>query len=540
MLLATVALCGWLALEAYTAARSHRETTESILRDYAEIAAGEYARTARFGLSRFFDIAFDEVPRRARGERLPPLDDVERELDDAMRALDCRCPAFREPVALVRADLSSGDLRVEPPSVRTAVVDEIVKAIVATRADRPMDRDGFFQLDVPSPEGVVDVAFAAVEGEGEGGELVAIYAVLLDGDALAQLASHWHRETQLLPDAIADDLEMDSVLYVSMTHPNGREVFSSPVPYPETYSARETLEASFGSFVVAASIRPESADQLIIGGLPRSRLPVTLALLALALVVGTAGLWEIRRHDQLGRLREDFISSVSHELRTPLTQIRMLAELQADGKLRSEDERQRAIRVVRREAQRLTQLVENVLQFSRLQAVPRSGRSAGAVDVDEEVAEVAASFRLLADASRSVIETEIEPGLRVRAHREAVRRILINLLDNALKYGPQGQTILVGARTHRGRVRLSVRDEGPGVPEVDREAIWEPYRRLARDVDSTRPGSGVGLAVVRSLAAEYDGAAWLEQSSPEGSTFVVELPRWEAARSAPQAAASLA
>lgn len=536
--MATVALCGWLALQAYGAARSHRETTEAILRDYAEIAAAEYARTARFEISRFFDVVFDEVPRRARGDRLPPLLDVERELDDAMWALDCRCPAFREPVALLRADLSTGETRVEPPDLGSATVDAVVKAIVERSSASPTDRYGFFQLDAPSPEGVADVTFATVRGPA--GELVALYAILLEADALGQLAAHWHRSTQLLPDAIAGDLVLDSVLHVSLRHPAGREVFASPVAYPLTYSARQSLEASLGSWVVTAAIRPEAADQLIIGGVPRSRLPVTLALLALALVVGTAGLWEIRRHDQLGRLREDFISSVSHELRTPLTQIRMLAELQADGKLRSEEERGRAIRVVRREAQRLTQLVENVLQFSRLQAVPRSGRSAGAVDVDEEVDEVVASFRLLADQSRSSIETETEPGLRVSAHREAVRRILINLLDNALKYGPPGQTIRVGAHAHGDRVRLTVRDEGPGIPEADREAIWEPYRRLARDVDSPRPGSGVGLAVVRSLAAEYDGAAWLERDASTGASFVVELPRWEAPRSAQGAAASLA
>jgi signal transduction histidine kinase len=218
----------------------------------------------------------------------------------------------------------------------------------------------------------------------------------------------------------------------------------------------------------------------------------------------------------------------------------MLAELQADGKLRSEEERERAIRVVRREAQRLTQLVENVLQFSRLQAAPRSGRATGQVDIEEELEEVVASFRLLADAAGSVIRTDAEPGLEVRAHREAVRRILINLLDNALKYGPAGQTIRVGAHARDGRVRLTVEDQGAGVPDEDREAIWEPYRRLARDVDSPRPGSGVGLAVVRSLAEEYDGSAWVERSSSAGSTFVVELPRWETPRSRASAVATIA
>ena len=538
VLVATVALCGWLALQAYGAARSHRETTEAILRDYAEIAATEYARTARFDLDRVLDVAFDEVPRRERGGRLPPLLDVRRELDDAMRAVDCRCPAFREPVGLLRMELPGGQVIVDPPGLPDGAVRAIVARIASSQAARPTDRYGILHIETPAAAGVSDVAYAAVRSDE--GVPVAAYAILLGPAGLAQLAAHWQRTTQLLPDAIAGDLTTDSVLFISVTHPSGGRVFESPAEYPETYSARDTLDASFGSFVVTASIRPEAAEELIIGGVPRSRLPVTLALLLLAIAVGTAGLWEIRRHEQLGRLREDFISSVSHELRTPLTQIRMLAELQADGKLRSDEERERAIRVVRREAQRLTQLVENVLQFSRLQAVPRSGRATGEVDIEEELGEVVASFRLLADASRSAIVTKTEPGLKVTAHREAVRRILINLLDNALKYGPAGQTIRVGACGRDGRVRLTVEDQGAGVPEEDREAIWEPYRRLARDIDSPRPGSGVGLAVVRSLAEEYDGSAWLDRSSPSGSAFVVELPRWETPRSRASVAATIA
>jgi signal transduction histidine kinase len=538
VLMATVGLCGWLALQAYGAARSHRVSTEAILRDYAEIAAAEYSRTARFDLSRVFDEAFDEVPRRVRGERLPPLLDVRRELDDAMRALDCRCPAFREPAGLLRMGLPDGEVLVDPRGLPEGTVEHVVRRITASQAAMPAERYGLFHVDTPTASDVTDVVFATVQHDD--GTPAAAYAILLGPDALAQFAAHWQQTTRLLPDAIAGDLTTDSVLFISVTHPSGRRVFESAARYPETYSARDTLDVTFGSFVVAASIRPEAAEELIIGGVPGSRLPVTLALLALALAVGTAGLWEIRRHEQLGRLREDFISSVSHELRTPLTQIRMLAELQADGKLRSEEERERAIRVVRREAQRLTQLVENVLQFSRLQAAPRSGRATGQVDIEEELEEVVASFRLLADAAGSVIRTDAEPGLEVRAHREAVRRILINLLDNALKYGPAGQTIRVGAHARDGRVRLTVEDQGAGVPDEDREAIWEPYRRLARDVDSPRPGSGVGLAVVRSLAEEYDGSAWVERSSSAGSTFVVELPRWETPRSRASAVATIA
>jgi len=529
VLLATIALCAWLGLQAYSAARSHRDTTEAVLRDYAEIAAAEYARTARSELDLVLDIAFDDVPRRGR-ERLPPLDEIERELDDAMRALGCRCPAFRAPVALLRITLPSREVVAEPTGVPDAVLDAVIGGIAASHRGDPEERDGFFELPYGVPSEASDVAFATVQAES--GEIVAAYAILLAPEALAQLGAHWQVNTALLPSAIAGGLESDSVLSIVVTNPSGRLAYASPVRYPETFSAQDTLGGEVGAYVVTASIRPEAADRLIIGGLPRSRLPVTLALLALALAVGTAGLWEIRRHEQLGRLREDFISSVSHELRTPLTQIRMLAELQADGKLRSEEERQRAVRVIRREAQRLTQVVENVLQFSRLRAAPQVGGAVRKVDVHAEVRDVVASFRLLADAAGAEIAVDVPPGLEARAHREAVRRILINLLDNALKYGPPGQTVRVHARGVDGRVELSVQDEGAGVPADEREAIWEPYRRGSRDVDSPRPGSGVGLAVVRALASEHGGRAWLDETPGPGARFVVELPRWDAASAA--------
>jgi signal transduction histidine kinase len=232
----------------------------------------------------------------------------------------------------------------------------------------------------------------------------------------------------------------------------------------------------------------------------------------------------MRRHEQLARLREGFVSSVSHELRTPLTQIRMLAELLSDDKLRSSGERERAVHIIHREAQRLTQLVENILQFSRI-------RAAGAreelrdVDIDAALGEVVASFQPLAESVGATVKADAETGLVVQGQREGVRRILMNLLDNALKYGPAGQVVEVHAAAENGRVRLVVQDQGLGIPEADRHRIWEPYWRLPRDVDTVRPGSGVGLAVVRSLARQYGGDAWVEAAPRVGSRFVVELRR---------------
>ena len=522
VLFAAVGLSFWLALQAYAAARSHRQTTEAVLRDYAQVAAAEYARTARQGLSRFFDVAFDEIPRRSRFGGLPDIDEVERDLDDAMRVLDCFCRGFREPVALVRVLLPGGEAQYDVGTVDAAVTEEVVAHAVARNSADPSERYGFFHLPARTAEGVSVAAYATVQDGA--GALDAIYAVLLGDSALTELAAHWHVDTELLPSAIAKGLPTDSVLFIALTRPDGAVVFESPVSYDRTFMAADTLSASLGSLIVTAAVRPEAAGSLVIGGLPRSRLPMSLALVALTLAVGAGGLLEMRRHEQLARLREGFVSSVSHELRTPLTQIRMLAELLSDEKLRSTGERTRAVHIIHREAQRLTQLVENILQFSRIRATGITEELRD-VDLDAAVRDVVGSFQPLAESAGATIQADAATGLAVQGQREGIRRILMNLLDNALKYGPPGQTVQVHAAAENGGVRLVVQDEGPGIPEADEERIWEPYWRLPRDVDSVRPGSGVGLAVVKSLARQYGGEAWVEAAPRTGSRFVVELPR---------------
>ena len=103
--------------------------------------------------------------------------------------------------------------------------------------------------------------------------------------------------------------------------------------------------------------------------------------------------------------------------------------------------------------------------------------------------------------------------------------MLLNLLDNAVKYGPDGQTVTVGCQAgDPGRVRVYVSDQGPGVPEADRERVWERFWRLERDRGSAIAGTGIGLSVVRELAALHGGRSWVEQGSQGGCRFVIELP----------------
>ncbi|KPJ87882.1 MAG: hypothetical protein AMS18_14075 [Gemmatimonas sp. SG8_17] len=351
----------------------------------------------------------------------------------------------------------------------------------------------------------------------------ALYGFVTKPSAYKELLAKWFAAQPLLPPAVTGTHRNDSLLYITVHTVSNDTLFESGARYPTTYTARDTMEAEYGGLIVAAAIRPDNAEHLIIGGLPRSRLPLIVALLLITLGLGTAALYQLRRERQLARLRDDFVSGVSHELRTPLAQVRMFAELLDSGKLRTQEERDRSLGVINREARRLTQLVENILQFSR-SARATVDLKIERLDVAETVGEVIEAFRPLALAKAVSLESEIQDGLRLHADRDAVSQVLLNLLDNAVKYGPEGQTVTVRANRADDKVHLSVEDAGPGIPRTERRLIWEPHQRLQRDANRAVAGTGIGLAVVAELVGLHDGRAWVEDAVSGGARFVVELP----------------
>jgi signal transduction histidine kinase len=229
-----------------------------------------------------------------------------------------------------------------------------------------------------------------------------------------------------------------------------------------------------------------------------------------------------RRAFELARLRADFVASVSHELRTPLAQIQLFGESLALGRMRSRGDVRDAGRVVVGEARRLLHMVENAILFNR------GGRPAAApvvvLPLAPLVRETVESFQPLAAASAARLRTVRLDEVTAPVDRGALRQVLLNLLDNAAKYGPRGGTISVGLARRDGRARIWVEDEGPGIPAADRERVWEPFLRLPRDLESHAAGSGIGLALVRELVGLHRGSAWIEPAPGGGACVVVELP----------------
>ena len=281
------------------------------------------------------------------------------------------------------------------------------------------------------------------------------------------------------------------------------------------------LDHELGDLRIQVALSSSAADRLVIGGLPRNRVPLLIGLLVVTIGLMAIGFVQFRRERDLMRLRADFISGVSHELRTPLTQIRMFGETLLLNRVRSPEERQRSLAVIVQEAQRLTQLIENVLQFARLD------RGAVAMSttierLDALLHDIVDAFQPLARSKRASIERHIEDHIVVTVDAGALRQIVLNLLDNALKYGPPGQTIVVTSRCEGETAAIVVEDEGPGVPEADASRIWDPFYRVAHD-GSAAGGSGIGLAIVKQLVEKHGGRVRVERGS-RGARFVVELP----------------
>jgi signal transduction histidine kinase len=274
---------------------------------------------------------------------------------------------------------------------------------------------------------------------------------------------------------------------------------------------------------IDVGLKPAALSRIMPGGLPKQRASELLGLLSLAAGLVLCSLLLLRREAELTRTRAAFVASVSHELRTPLAQIRMFAETLLLERVRTDGDRRRSLEIIEKEALRLTQLVENVLQIAR------SERGAIHVNPAETalapvVREAVETFLVLAEASRIEFRLELQEHLIVPVDTAAFRQILLNLLDNAAKYGPPGQRVTVGLALFGSTARVWVDDEGSGINARERERVFETFYRSPRDERSHITGSGIGLAVVRELAVLHGGSAHIEDAPRGGTRVVIEFP----------------
>ena len=305
-------------------------------------------------------------------------------------------------------------------------------------------------------------------------------------------------------------------------------------------------------------LRVHLADRARLFAAYRQRLWLFGGLILVSAMAALVGVFMARRaflrEQRLNEMKSNFVSSVSHELRAPIASVRLLAESLERGKVSEPAKQNEYFRFIVQECRRLSSLIENVLDFSRIE----QGRKQYELEPTNVAALVEQTVKLLEPyaAERGVyLKSKIQnPKSEMEVDGRAIQQALVNLIDNAIKHSPKGETVLVelldatrntehaariedegrergrgGAGTprithHASRITLSVTDHGPGIPASEREKIFERFHRLGSELRRETQGVGIGLSIVKHIVAAHGGRVRVESEVGKGSRFTIDLP----------------
>ena len=226
----------------------------------------------------------------------------------------------------------------------------------------------------------------------------------------------------------------------------------------------------------------------------------------------------------LAKLKSDFVSNVSHELRTPLALIRLYAETLELGRISNPGKRQEYYEIIRKESERLTSLINNILDFSRIESGKKE-YNFRETDVADLVRGTLESYRFEIEQNGFQFEQKIDSNLpQVWVDREAIARSLLNLVNNAVKYSATEKYLGVNLYRHNGGVNLEVVDHGIGIPVKEQPKIFEKFYRVCDPLVHNTKGSGLGLSLVRHIVQAHGGEVAVESEPGHGSKFIITLP----------------
>jgi signal transduction histidine kinase len=313
----------------------------------------------------------------------------------------------------------------------------------------------------------------------------------------------------------------------------GEPILPGGAPLPkQKWSTWRRLTPPFSDWSIAVQDRRATPEQL---ARRNFALNMTLSLALAALLLGAILLTTraAAREMRLSAMKSDFVSNVSHELRTPLASIRVFGELLRTGRVSGADKALEYGERIETEAVRLGLLVENILDFSRIE----SGRKVYRFEEADLAAIVRAGVEICSARARAAgFRIELAGAIpelpRLRLDPAAFEQALCNILDNAVKYSGDGREIVVGLARRGASVVVSVRDQGIGIPREEQERIFERVHRIGGSLVHEVRGVGLGLAIVRHIVDAHHGKVEVESEPGRGSTFSIVLPLEAASRPA--------
>lgn len=339
----------------------------------------------------------------------------------------------------------------------------------------------------------------------------------------AYLVVGWHDVGAIIEHVFPDLYpESDQASRINVVNAEGRIIYGKPMGREGLTLGRE-FETTLYKWRL--NVMMTSAQDLAAAVSRRRVLEMVLVgLSGLVVIAGSVViLVAAARERKLSNLKSDFVANVSHELKTPLSLVRMFGELLQSGRVDSPAKRDEYLRIIVSESERLAALIENVLDFAKVER----GKSAYQF-AEGSVAEVATraveACRARAEREGVTLELIVEPNVPVLSIDERALEIaVINLIDNAVKYAAEGKYVSVAVTVEGGLVTLRVTDRGPGISDDEKRRIFERFVR-GRNTNSPRVrGSGIGLALVKHTAEAHGGKAWVEDAAEGGACFIVSL-----------------
>lgn len=324
---------------------------------------------------------------------------------------------------------------------------------------------------------------------------------------------------------------------VSVLDEAGRPIQGVPLQGKTSAADRFLFEAPVGKTLYAwrVQIAPDDVEALQ-SQAQRQRVfgPLLVVIATVIIAVGLIIVWAgVRAERRASRLKSDFIANVSHELKTPLSLIRMFGEMVATGRHKGEGAAREYGAIITRESERLSHLIDNVLDFARLERGKASYDFAEG-DLRDVVERALDVCRYRLEKERMRLRTDFDDGLPlVRMDENAMTLVVLNLVDNAIKYAAEGGEVEVHLGRSPGGVVLSVRDWGPGIVPEDQRRIFERFYRARAARDRNVRGSGIGLALVEHIARAHGGRVTVESpvgapgsgpAAAAGAAFRVYLP----------------
>lgn len=333
----------------------------------------------------------------------------------------------------------------------------------------------------------------------------------------------WHDVPRIVHDVfptLYSDMQQSRVNIVDA---DGKIVFGPPLGRGGLTLGRQ-FETTLYKWTL--NVTMNSAEELA-AAVARRRV-LEMVLVGLSSVVVIAGLFVIliaaERERRLSHLKSEFVANVSHELKTPLALVRMFGELLQTGRADTEEKRKQYLSIIVNESDRLNALIENVLDFAKVER-GQAAYEFSLARLAEPVGRAVEACRVRAERDGIALDLTVEDVPELLIDERAIEIAVINLVDNALKYAPEGKRVSVVMHDGPSGPEVRVADQGPGIAPEDRKRIFERFVRGKSASGKQVRGSGIGLSLVKHIAEAHGGSIRVEDASPHGSVFTLRVPR---------------